>query len=147
MRNAKYLSIFLLIFIGGFILMTILASCSVQKRHDRLVARYPSVCVKDTYYIKDTIVKTVKVPVPEYRDSFIVTHDTIIETKKISFKKKGNKFSIDVKPDTITYTDTIPYEVRVPGKVITKENFNWIYLFISFLLGIIAALFISNELK
>lgn len=141
MKNARYIAIFLLIFIGGFILMTILSSCSVQKKHDRLVARHPEICVKDTYYIKDTIVKTVKVPVPEYRDSFIFKHDTTYETKQVVVYKKGDRVFLRVKPDTITYTDTIPYEVKVPGKIIEKEIFNWWYLVISFLFGIIVTLY------
>jgi hypothetical protein len=98
-------------------------------------------CSIDTIVIKDTIVREIKVPVPEYIDSFIIKHDTIIETEKIIVYKKGELFSVKVKPDTITYRDTIPFEVKVPGQVITKEHFNWWYLIIAFLLGMIITLY------
>ena len=138
--KARYIAIILLIMVGGFILSAFLSSCRTPKqRHDHLIEKYGKLCVMDTLVIKDTIVKTHKVLVPQYKDSFIVTHDTIIETKKISFKKKGDKFSITVKPDTITFRDTIPYEVKVPGQVIEKKYFNWWYLIVAFLLGMVIA--------
>jgi hypothetical protein len=124
--------------------MAILASCSAQKKHDRIVKYHPEVCVKDTYLIKDTIIKTVKVPVPEYKDSFIFKHDTTYETKQVVVYKKGDRIFLRVKADTITYTDSIPYEVKLPGKTITKEYFNWWYLVISFFIGIIATLFLRK---
>ena len=143
--KARHLAILLLIVFGGFFLMAFLSSCRTpQKRHDHLVKKYGALCLLDTVIIKDTILRTIKVPVPEYRDSFIVTHDTIIETKKISFKKKGNKFSLTVKPDTIIYRDTIPYEVRLPRQVITKEYFNWWYLLGCFFLGMLFVYFLRR---
>jgi len=127
-------------------LMSIIAlffSCRTpQQKHNCLVRKYgEELCSIDTIVIKDTIVREIKVPVPEYIDSFIIKHDTIIETEKIIVYKKGELFSVKVKPDTITYRDTIPFEVKVPGQVITKEHFNWWYLIIAFLLGMIITLY------
>lgn len=123
------------------ILLVVVISCRTpQQKHDRLIHLYgEELCTIDTVIVKDTIVRTVKVPVPEYRDSFIITHDTIIETKKISFKKKGNKFSLTIKPDTFIYRDTIPFEVKVPGPVIEKKIFEWWYLLVAFLIGMVIA--------
>lgn len=121
-------------------MMALLASCRTPKqKHDRLIEKYGKLCVTDTITIKDTILKTIKVPVPEYKDSFIITHDTIIETKKISFKKKGDKFSLTVKPDTLIYRDTFKYEVKVPAQVITKKEFNPWWLLVAFLVGMLFA--------
>ena len=122
-----------------------LISCgSPKKRYDKLIRKYPYLVETDTVIVKDTIIKETKVPVPEYRDSFIIEHDTIIETKKLIIEKKGNFFGVTIKPDTITFRDTIAYEVKVPGKVYTKNIINWWYLVISFLIGIIATIFLKK---
>jgi hypothetical protein len=140
----KYIARLLLILIGGFIAMAVLNSCSAQKRHDRLVKKHGLVCVLDTIVIKDTIVKTIKVPVPEYRDSFTFKHDTTYETKEVIVYKKGDVVYLRVKPKVIEHRDTIPYEVRVPGQVIEKEYFNWWYLLGCFLLGILFRHFLRD---
>jgi hypothetical protein len=122
-----------------------LISCgSPKKRYDKLIRKYPYLVETDTVIIKDTIIKEVKVPVPEYRDSFIIECDTFIETKKVIVYRKGNLFGVTVKPDTITYRDTIPYEVKVPGRIAYIDKVNWWYLVISFLIGIIVSLFIKK---
>jgi hypothetical protein len=109
-----------------------------------LIRKYPHLVETDTVIVKDTIIKETKVPVPEYRDSFIIEHDTIIETKKLIIERKGNFFGITVKPDTLTFRDTIPYEVKVPGRIAYIDKINWWYLVISFLIGIIATIFIKK---
>jgi hypothetical protein len=122
-----------------------LISCgSPKKRYDKLIRKYPYLVETDTVIIRDTIIKEVKVPVPEYRDSFIIECDTFIETKKVIVYRKGNLFGVTVKPDTITYRDTIPYEVKVPGRIAYIDKVNWWYLVISFLIGIIVSLFIKK---
>jgi len=122
-----------------------LISCgSPKKRYDKLIRKYPYLVETDTVIIRDTIIKELKVPVPEYRDSFIIECDTFIETKKVIVYKKGNLFGVTVKPDTITYRDTIPYEVKVPGRIAYIDKVNWWYLVISFLVGIIVSLFIKK---
>jgi hypothetical protein len=122
-----------------------LISCgSPKKRYDNLIRKYPYLSETDTVIVRDTIIKEIKVPVPEYRDSFIIKYDTIIETKKLIIYKKGDFFGVTVKPDTITYRDTIPYEVKVAGRVAYIDKVNWWYLVISFLMGIIVSLFIKK---
>jgi hypothetical protein len=122
-----------------------LISCgSPKKRYDKLIRKYPHLVETDTVIVRDTIIKEIKVPVPEYRDSFIIECDTFIETKKVIVYRKGNVFGVTVKPDTITYRDTIPYEVKVPGRIAYIDKVNWWYLVISFLIGIIASLFIKK---
>jgi len=130
-----------------FVIVTCIAiiSCgSPKKRYDRLIRKYPQLVETDTVIVRDTIIKETRVPVPEYRDSFIVTHDTVIETEKLIIVRKGDFFGVTVKPDTITFRDTIPYEVKVAGKVHTKTVINWWLLVISFLIGIIATIFVKK---
>lgn len=127
------------------VIMITLISCGTPKqRYDKLIRKYPYLVETDTVIVKDTIIKETKVPVPEYRDSFIIEHDTIIETKKLIIERKGNFFGVTVKPDTITFIDTIPYEVKVPGRVAYIDKINWWYLVISFLIGIIATIFLKK---
>ena len=130
-----------------FIIVTCIAiiSCgSPKKRYDRLIKKHPYLIETDTVIVRDTIIREVKVPVPEYKDSFIITHDTIIETEKLIIERRGDFFGVTIKPDTITFRDTIPYEVKVAGKVHTETIINWWYLVISFLIGIIATIFIKK---
>jgi len=130
-----------------FVIVTCIAiiSCgSPKKRYDRLIRKYPQLVETDTVIVRDTIIREVKVPVPEYKDSFIITHDTIIETEKLIIERRGDFFGVTIKPDTITFRDTIPYEVKVAGKVHTKTVINWWLLVISFLIGIIATIFIKK---
>lgn len=136
----RHIATLLLIVFGGFFLMAFLNSCRTPKqKYDYLVSKYPDLVDTDTVIVRDTIVRTIKIPIPEYRDSFIITHDTIIETKKILFKKKGDKFSLTVKPDSIIVRDTIPYKVQVPGRVVIKKEFYPWWLLVAFLVGMLFA--------
>jgi hypothetical protein len=122
-----------------FIMLAFLTSCGTpQRRHNRLIHKYGAdLCTFDTIVIKDTIIKTVKVPVPEYRDSFIFQYDTLYETKEVVIHKKGDVVYLRVKPKIIEYRDTIPFEVKVPGPVIEKKIFEWWYLLVAFLVGMV----------
>ncbi len=124
--------------------IALISSCSPKHRYDKLIRKYPQLIESDTVIVRDTIIREIRVPVPEYRDSFIVTHDTVIETEKLIITRKGDFFGVTVKPDTITYRDTIPYEVKVPGRIAYIDKVNWWYLVISFLIGIIVSLFIKK---
>ena len=93
----------------------------------------------DTVTVKDTIITENEVIVPEYVETFLIAYDTIIETKKIFIRKDKDKFTITVKPDTITFRDTIPYSFSVPGKLVIKKENNYtlglFFSIISFILG------------
>lgn len=123
------------------ILLVVAISCRTpQQKHDRLIHKYgEELCTVDTIIVKDTIIKTVKVKVPEYRDSFIFKHDTTYETKEVFIYKKGDRVYLRVKPKLIEHRDTIPFEVKVPGPVIEKKIFEWWYLLVAFLIGMVIA--------
>jgi hypothetical protein len=129
-----------------FIAMCItLFSCgSPKQRYDKLIRKYPQLIEFDTVVVKDTIIREIKVPVPEYKDSFIIKHDTVIETEKLIITRKGDFFGVTVKPDTLTLRDTIPYEVKVPGKVAYIDKINWWYVVISFISGVFIALYLRR---
>lgn len=123
------------------VLVLALISCRTpQQKHDRLIHKYgEELCTIDTFVIKDTIIKTVKVKVPEYRDSFIFKHDTTYETKEVFIYKKGDVIHLRTKPKTIEHRDTIPFEVKVPGPVVEKKIFEWWYLIVALLIGMVIA--------
>ena len=124
--------------------ITVISCGSPKQRYDRLIRKYPYLVETDTVIVRDTIIKEIQVPVPEYRDSFIIQCDTFIETKRLIIYKKGNFFGVTVKPDTITYRDTIPYEVKVAGKIVNNEIINWWYIAGAFIIGMILALYLKK---
>jgi len=126
------------------ICITVISCGTPKQKYDKLIRKYPYLVETDTVIVKDTIIKETKVPVPEYKDSFIIQHDTIIETEKLIITRKGDFFGITVKPDTITYRDTIPYEVKVAGKIVNKEIINWWYIAGAFIIGMVLALYLRK---
>ena len=125
----------------------IFTSCFTPKqRYDRLIMKYPDLIETDTVTIKDTLVEIDTVMTKEFSDSFIIEHDTFFETKKLIVKKKGKHFGITVKPDTLTFRDTISYQVKVPGKIvkIKETNYTLTILFSIFCLAL--GLFIGLEI-
>jgi len=109
-----------------------------------LIRKYPYLSLTDTVIVRDTLIKETKVPVAEYRDSFIIECDTFIETKRLIIYKKGDFFGVTVKPDTITYRDTFAYEVKVAGKIVNKEIINWWYIAGAFIIGMVLALYLRK---
>jgi len=119
-------------------------SCSPKHRYEKLIRKYPYLSLTDTVIVRDTLIKEVRVPVPEYRDSFIIECDTFIETKHLIIYRKGTFFGVTVKPDTITYRDTFAYEVKVAGKIVNKEIINWWYIAGAFIIGMVLALYLRK---
>ena len=146
MKNLKIFAILFLFIFAGAVIFGSLAGCRTpQQRHDILVLKYGDLCTVDTVLVKDTIIKITKVPVPEVRDSFIIDKDTIIETKTFYIEKKGKKFDVRAKRDTVNFRDTIPYEVKVPGKSYIKNTTDWEQLLIVFLIGFVLGFFASES--
>ena len=131
--------------IGGLILTILLASCSPQKRYDRLTKKYPELVERDTVEVHDTMIYERQIPVPEYRDSFIIKNDTVIETEKLIITKIKDQFHVVVKADTINLKDTIVRTVKVPGKVIREKTTNWWWVIIAAFLTFILGFKISNR--
>jgi hypothetical protein len=119
------------------ICITVFSCGSPKQRYDKLIRKYPYLVEIDTVIVKDTIIREIKVPVPEYKDSFIIQHDTVIETEKLIITRKGDFFGVTVKPDTLTFRDTIAYEVKVAGKVAYIDKINWWYFILSFIIGML----------
>lgn len=123
--------------IGALVLLILLTSCSAQDRYKRLVKKHPEFVQVDTVTVTDTIIRDVKVRVPEYKDSFIFKHDTAYETKEVIITKKGDRVWLSVKPKEIVVKDTVPFEVKVPGKVVTIEKTNYNYIWITLMVGLV----------
>lgn len=104
-------------------------SCSPQYRFNRLVRKHPEFITRiaDTmiFINKDTIYHSDTVITKERRDSFILTHDTVIKTSYGTVYRRGNEFGFQIKGDTTILKDTIYREITVKGKVLkVKEPMN-----------------------
>lgn len=101
-----------------------LAACSPYKRFQRIVKNHPEVLdsfVKVKYITKvDTIVEMDTFIQKEYKDSFVLSHDTTIITERIVITKKGPKIYVTLPADTIHVKDTVLAFPRVP--VVTYEE-------------------------
>lgn len=131
--------------IGALVLLILLTSCSAQDRYRSLVKKHPEFVQVDTVTVTDTIVRELKVRVPEYKDSFIFKTDTTYETKEVYIYKKGERVYLTVKPKEILVRDTIPFEVKVPGKVVTVEKYKWNICWIFLVAGMVIGLIIRKR--
>lgn len=130
---------------GALVLLILLTSCSAQDRYKRLVKKHPEFVQIDTVTVTDTIIKDVKIRVPEYKDSFIFKHDTAYETKEVIIDKKGDRVWLTVKPKEIIVRDTVPFEVKVPGKVVTVEKTNYNYIWITLIVGLVVGFLLRRR--
>jgi hypothetical protein len=125
-------------------LLSLLASCSPQKRFQRLIEKNPELIKQlDTkVIIRDTIVKTdtifIKGAVVETQvniDSIVgkyteVYDDSLVSISMALTSLKQLKTKVHIKDRLFTRTDTIYYEkeIIVPAKMI--ENKRWMWAFI-----------------
>lgn len=126
-------------------LLSFLASCSPQKRFQRLIEKNPELIKElDTkIIIRDTIVKTdtifIKGAVVETHiniDSIVGKYTEIYDDSIVSISMsldslKRLKTKVHIKERLFTRTDTIYYEKKViiPAKMI--ENKSWMWAFIA----------------
>jgi hypothetical protein len=109
------------------------------------VKKHPEFIERDTTWWHDTFYFEKKVYVPEYRDSFIITKDTVIETKRFIVTKYKDMFKIICKADTLIYTDTVTVNKAVTGKVIYVSKTNWNYIWIILVIGMIVGFLLSRK--
>lgn len=131
MKNKPQYTLVLIYVLAILTLAIALTSCSPQRRYKRLIEKHPELIETDTVEVHDTTIYEVEVPVPEYRDSFVIKNDTVIETEKLIITKFKDQFHVVVKKDTINVRDTITKVVKVPGKVYTKTETNWLWVIIA----------------
>lgn len=126
--------------------ISLLMSCTPQRRFTRLIEKHPHLLTTDTLYVHDTI----EVIVPEISVDTIVEmhelHDTVfLEKEQLKVKvyiDREKKVYIEGKCDTVTVKEVI--ERKIPVKYYEKTPtwkrvLNWFILIIV----IIAILYIS----
>ena len=126
-----------------FVLMLFFVSCSPQKRISRILKKHPNLIslVDANVVIHDTIIELDTFITKEYKDSFIIDSDTIIETRRVIIERIKNKFNVIIKTDTFNVLDTMFYEkiVKVKGKIIEVNRFPfWFWYLIGAAILIIA---------
>ena len=125
--------------------VAMLFSCSPQKRYQRLIKNHPELIEMDTIWWRDTFFLEKKIFVPEYRDSFVIQRDTLIETKRFIITKFKDKFKVVYKADTLTYKDTIMVEKPVAGKIVYVSKTNWNYIWIFLILGLAVGVLLNKR--
>lgn len=125
--------------------VAMLFSCSPQKRYQRLIKNHPELIEMDTIWWRDTFYTEKKIFVPEYRDSFVIQRDTLIETKRFIITKFKDKFKVVYKADTLTYKDTIMVEKPVAGKIVYVSKTNWNYIWIFLILGLAVGVLLNKR--
>ncbi len=127
------------------VLILLFVSCSPQKRISRILKKHPeliSVIDVDTIF-HDTIIELDTFITQEYRDSFIISSDTVIETRRVVIERIKDKFNVIIKTDTFIGLDTIFYNntIRVKGNIVEVKIIpNWIYFVIGLCLILLIAL-------
>jgi hypothetical protein len=144
-KNLKLFSLFTLSIALGWLLLVLMTGCSAESRYKCLVKKHPELVEIDTVIVTDTIIREVKVQVPEYRDSFIFKNDTTYETKEVIVYKKGDKIFLNVKAKEIIVRDTVPFEVKVPGKVVKVNVIDWKILLIILGVGLVTGLILKKQ--
>jgi hypothetical protein len=111
------------------LLLILFASCDPCKRLAKdkykpcFAAMSDTITLHDTLSIHDTII------VPQMSVEWLIKNDTIIETERIFYSKRGDTTVIICKGDTIYYSKDVIREVKVPyTKYIYKEAFEWKWL-------------------
>jgi hypothetical protein len=132
------------------LVITSLGACSPYKQFQRIAEKHPEVLdsfVKvryittvDTLVDLDTFVQT------EYKDSFILNHDTTIVTERVVITKRGPKIYVTLPADTVVMRDTIRIFPKQPV-IEYNPTKNWlakiwetapvVFIFCSFLLLIL----------
>ena len=130
---------------GLTMVVAMLFSCSPQKRYQRLIKNHPELIEMDTIWWRDTFYTEKKIFVPEYRDSFVIQRDTLIETKRFIITKFKDKFKVVYKADTLTYKDTIMVEKPVAGKIVYVSKTNWNYIWIFLILGLAVGVLLNKR--
>ena len=127
------------------VLILLFVSCSPQKRISRILKKHPeliSVIDVDTIF-HDTIIELDTFITQEYRDSFIISSDTVIETRRVVIERIKDKFNVIIKTDTFIGLDTIFYTntIKVKGNIVEVKIIpNWIYFVIGLCLILLIAL-------
>jgi hypothetical protein len=90
----------------------------------------------DTLSIHDTLTLHDTIIVPEIRKEWLIKSDTIINTERVYYSRKGDTTIIICKGDTIYRTKEVIRELKVPYiKYVYKKGIEWGWVF---LLGFIA---------
>lgn len=90
--------------------------------------------IKDTLTVRDSFTLHDTIIIPEIKKEWLIKSDTIINTEKVYYRRKGDTTVIICKGDTIYRNHEIIREIKVPiEKYVYKERLFakwWIWLLI-----------------
>lgn len=124
------------------LLISFLSSCDPCKQLSRPKYQKCFKVVSDTISIKDTLTIHDTIKVAEVRYDWLIKHDTIIDTKKVYYRRSGDTTIVICKADTIYRVKQVVRELKVPyTKYLYKESFNWWWVLIPIFILIAIKLF------
>jgi len=133
----------LLIVIVLFVLSVIAASCSPQKRINRITAKHPHLVQKDTVWITDTVI------IDNYKfdtTTILVQHKTVevVNNEKVKLIYRFDTITNQIWHEVTCYGDTLIKEIHIPvdkyivkneiGKSIRNYLISAILLFVIFII-------------
>jgi hypothetical protein len=87
--------------------------------------------VTDTLSVHDTLIVRDTIIVPDIRKEWLIKSDTVINTERVYYSRKGDTTVIICKGDTIYRTKEVIRELRVPYiKYVYKKSIEWGWMFL-----------------
>jgi hypothetical protein len=134
-------------YINIILLSLLLASCTPQKRFNRLIEKHPeliktletkviihdTIVELDTIFIKGEVIEA-KINIDSITQEYAeIYSDSLVSISLSLDSLRQVKTKVHIKDRLFTRTDTIYYtkEVIVPSKAIEIENKNWMWAFIA----------------
>ena len=124
------------------LVIILISSCDPCKQLSRPKYQKCFKPISDTITLNDTLTIHDTIKVPEVRYDWLIKHDTIINTKKVYYRRSGDTTIVICKGDTIYRVKEVVRELKVPYyKYIYKETFNWWWVIIPIFIFIAIKLF------
>jgi hypothetical protein len=124
------------------LLLSFFASCDPCKQLSRPKYQKCFKAFSDTISIKDTLTIHDTIKVPEARYDWLIKHDTIIDTKKVYYRRSGDTTIVICKGDTIYRVKEVVRELKVPfTKFLYKVARDWWWVLIPIFILIAIKLF------
>jgi hypothetical protein len=127
------------------IVIILISSCDPCKQLSRskyskcFNAHSDTITLLDTFSYRDTII------VPEIKKEWLIKSDTVINTERVFYSRKGDTTIVICKGDTLYREKEVIRKIKVPYiQYVQKQQWNWGILFL--LLGMIALLLIKKKL-
>jgi hypothetical protein len=124
-----------------------LVSCNPCKKLSKDKYKPCFNAVSDTLSIHDTLIVRDTIIVPDIRKEWLIKSDTVINTERVYYSRKGDTTIIICKGDTICRTKEVIRELKVPYiKYVYNKGIEWGWVFLlGFITLIVWAIYVRKE--